>query len=242
MHPVRGFDFNLNAIFPLKTNSGGSPSPYLNAALRVRLKAPMILVRRYYTMRLLLFRDHNSNGKRDKGEEPVPGQMVSLNGELFVSDGEGEIVFKHTEKGAYKADFGQSSSLRGWIPNDGNIQHYELNGNTTILVPYKVSRVLSGKLRVEKDKLSENLFNVSNIKVTVTADKGEVNSTLTDENGEFYFNLPAGNYIISLSESAFGDQFRPLEFSKAADLVNNNSLTLYFDIHQKKRQINIKKK
>jgi len=151
-------------------------------------------------------------------------------------------MYKNTEKGAYKADFGYSSKLKGWIPNDGSIQYYELDGNKTIEVPYKVSRVLSGKLVVEKDSLSNAAFNPHNIKVVATGEKGEVYSTLTDEAGEFYFNLPSGNYVVSLSEAAFGDQFKPVQFSQPADLANNKSKTLYFEIRQKRRQINIKKK
>jgi hypothetical protein len=78
--------------------------------------------------------------------------------------------------------------------------------------------------------------------VTAVGEKEENYSTLTDENGEFYFNLPSGNYVITLSEVAFGDQFRPVQFSQAADLLSNESKTLYFEIKQKRRQINIKKK
>lgn len=240
-HPVRGFDFNLTAIAPFGPNTSVN-NTYVSAALRVRLKAPFVAVRRFYDLKLILFKDANSNGKKDEGEEPVAGQTISLNGDLFVSDGEGLIVYKNTEKGVYKADFGFSSKLKGWIPNDGTTQEIELKGNRTIEVPYKTSRVLSGKLIVEKDSLSNVSFNPNNIKVMATGEKGEKYSTLTDDNGEFYFNLPAGIYIVSLSETAFPDQFKPVQFSQSADMANNQNKILYFEIRQKKRQINIKKK
>lgn len=238
-YSTRDYDFNINGIVPL---DGGGNKAYLNAAVRMRIKAPFVAVRKYYNLKLMLFKDENGNGKRDVTEEPIAGQTLSLNGDLFVSDGDGLVIYKNTEKGAYKADFGYSSKLKGWIPNEGSIQYYEVNGNTSINVPYKVSRVLSGKLMVEKDALSNLSFNPGNIKVTATGDKGEVYSTLTDENGDFYFNLPAGSYIVTLSEVAFGDQFKPVQFSQPADLLNNMTKSLYFEIKQKKRQINIKKK
>ncbi|HRO42887.1 MAG TPA: hypothetical protein PL009_08635 [Flavipsychrobacter sp.] len=239
-YAAKNYDFNINGILPIGANANNQT--YINAAFRMRIKAPFIAVRKYYNLTMVLFKDLNSNGVKDNGEEPVSGQTLSLNGDLFVSDATGLVIYKNTEKGAYKADFGYSSKLKGWMPSDGTIQYYELTGNKTILIPYKVSRVLSGKLLVEKDSLSNAGFNPHNIKVSATGQNGEVYATLTDENGEFYFNVPSGNYVVSLSDAAFGDQFKPVQFSQPADLVNNNIKTLYFEIKQKKRQINIRKK
>ena len=109
-------------------------------------------------------------------------------------------------------------------------------------VPYKVSRILSGKLLVEADELSNTPFNPAKIKVSASDENGEVYSTLTDDKGEFHFNLPSGNYVVSLSEIAFGDQFRPVQFSQTADLRSNQVKNIYFEIKQKRRQINIKRK
>ena len=236
-HP-KGYDFNLNGIVPL----GGSSQSYLNATFRMKLKTPFVAVRKYHNLKLVLFKDKNSNGVKDAGEEPVAGQTLSLNGDLFVSDGNGTILYKNTEKGIYKADFGYSSSLKGWIPSDGPLQSFELASNKTIEVPYKVSRILSGKLLVEADELSNTPFNPAKIKVSASDENGEVYSTLTDDKGEFHFNLPSGNYVVSLSEIAFGDQFRPVQFSQTADLRSNQLKNIYFEIKQKRRQINIKRK
>jgi hypothetical protein len=236
----RGYDFNINGILPVGESAGNSP--YLSVALRMRLVTPFLAVRKYYNLKLVLFKDKNSNGTRDDGEEPVAGQTLSLNGDLFVSDGDGMVIYKNTEKGVYKADFGYSSKLKGWTPSNGTTQSFDLTGNKSIPVPYKVSHVLNGKLILEKDSLSTIQFNPANIKVTAKGESGANYSTLTDDKGEFYFNLPAGNYIVSLSEAAFSDQFRPVETSQTADLIRNESKTLYFEIKQKRRQINIKKK
>jgi hypothetical protein len=236
----KGYDFSINSIVPVSGSAGNHA--YINAAFRMRIKSPVILVRKYHNLKLVLFKDQNSNGVRDNGEEPVAGQTLSLNGDLFVSDNTGLIIYKNTEKGIYKADFGFSSKLKGWIPSNGTLQNFDLYTNRTIEVPYKVSRIITGKLLVEKDSFSTIKFNPANIKVTAAGEREESYSTLTDENGEFYFNLPSGNYVVTLSELAFSDQFKPVQFSQAADLLNNESKTLYFDIKQKRRQINIKKK
>ncbi|MBS1740788.1 MAG: hypothetical protein JST88_09630 [Bacteroidetes bacterium] len=239
-YATKAYDFTINGILPL--GGAGSNNAYLNTAFRMRIKAPFVPVRKFYNLNLVLFKDMNSNGIKDKGEEAVAGQTLSLNGDLFVSDGNGMVIYKNTEKGAYKADFGFSSKLKGWMPAGGTIQYFELKGNRTIEIPYKVSRVLSGKLMIEKDSLSNADFNPHNIKVIATGEAGEQYATLTDDAGEFYFNLPSGKYIVTLSDAAFTDQFKPTQSAIPADLINNQNKHIYFEIRQKKRQINIKRK
>lgn len=243
MNYIRGFDLTFSSIFPLQQSA---TKPYLSATLRVRLHTPFIAVRKYYLLKIIMFKDANSNGIFDIGETPVNGQMMSINGSMFVSDDRGWIVYKNVAKGEFKTDFGLSSKVKGWIPSGGIVQTFQLTGNKTMYVPYKMSKVLQGKLNLSLDSNSNLSFALANIKVTAKGTNDTTNnstfSTLTDENGEFYFNLPAGNYIVSLSEQAFDDNFKPSQWAQPADLFNNNTKTIYFDIRQKKRQINIKKK
>lgn len=237
----RGFDFNLTGIMPLNQKE---IEPYVTASLRVNLHVPFVPVRKYYNLKLILFKDENTDGKLDPGEGPIAEQMLALNDNLFVSDTKGTVIFKNIESKSYKADFGYTSKIKGWIPQGGTIQSYTVNGNRTIYVPYKKSKILSGKLSVALDKNSNLDFKPGNIKVTATGNDSlrATYSTLTDENGEFYFNLPAGIYTIALSELAFDDNFKPTEFAQQADLILNDEKTVYFEIKQKKRAINIRKK
>lgn len=236
-----GFDFNLTSIVPLHQVT---IEPYITASLRVRLNVPFVPVRKYYQLKLVLFKDENVNGKLDEGEGAIAGQTVALNDNLFVSDERGIIIFKNVEKKSYKADFGYTSKIKGWIPQGGTIQAYAVTGNRTIYVPYKKSKVLSGKLNVVLDKNSNLDFKAGNIKITATSNDSvrASYSTLTDENGEFYFNLPAGMYTVALSEVAFDENFKPTEYAQQADLLNNDEKTVYFEIKQKRRAINIRKK
>jgi hypothetical protein len=235
----RGFDFQLSGIVPFE---GPSSQMYFNASLRIRLNTPFLPIRKYHNAKVRMFKDVNSNGKMDNDEEVVAGQTLALNDQMFVSDDRGMIVLRNASKGKYKLDFGYASKLRGWAPANGVRQEMTIDGNTHLDVPYKVSRVLQGHLSVKVDSTSNLKFNVGHIKVTATDEAGVVYSTLTEENGEFYLNVPAGNYVVSLSEAAFDDNFRPVEMSQTADMVNNNVKNLYFEIKQKKRVMNIKKK
>lgn len=243
MNIAHGFDFTMSAIVPIKQLSS---QPYVSATLRVRLHTPFVAVRKYYQVKVIMFKDANSNGYFDQGEQAVNGQMVSMNGNLFVSDDRGWIIYKNVAKGTIKADYGLSSKMKGWIPVGGTIQSYDVSGNKTVYVPYKMSKVLQGKLNLILDSNSNLSFSVANIKViakgTDDTTGNVVFSTLTDVNGEFYFNVPSGNYIVTLSELAFDDNFKPTQYAQPADMVNNNIKNIYFDIKQKKRQINIKRK
>lgn len=236
-----GFDFNLTSIVPLKQEN---TTPYISASLRVRLNVPFVAVRKYYQLRLILFKDENTNGKLDPGEGPISEQMLALNDNLFVSDGRGHVLFKNVEKKDFKADFGYTSKIKGWIPQGGTIQTFAVTGNKTIYIPYKKSKVLSGKLNINMDKNSNLDFKLSNIKVTATTNDSvrASYSTLTNQDGEFYFNLPSGIYTVTLSQVAFDDNFKPTEFAQQADLINNDEKVLYFEIKQKRRAINIRKK
>lgn len=237
---VRGFDFSMAGILPFNQEN---TQPYVSASVRVRLHTPFIFVRKYYTLKLMLYKDGNTNGRWDPGEEPVIGQTLAINGTMFVSDERGFVIFKNIDKGDYKTDFGYSSKIRGWIPNGGTIQHFNVNGNESIRVPYKVSRVLQGKLTLNMDQNSNLSFNLGNIKVSATSLLDTINySTITDSEGEFYFNLPEGDYIVTLNESAFDENFKPTEYSQKADLRSNMNKTVYFEVKQKKREINIRKK
>jgi hypothetical protein len=238
-NPRRGFDFQVSGILPFDGQAGQS---YFNASLRVRLNTPFLPVRKYYTVRLRLFKDDNGNGEMDGKEEPVAGQTLALNDHMFVSNEKGIVELRNAEKGSYKADFGYSSKLRGWSPRAGIRQDLSVAGNTTFDVPYKVSRMLQGSLSLVVDSNSHLKFSVAHIKVIAKDENNVEYSTLTEENGEFFLNLPEGHYIVSLSEAAFDENFKPVEFSQTADLVNNNVKNLHFEIRQKKRTINIKKK
>lgn len=236
-----GFDLNVSGIIPI--NQGQGASPYVNASLRVRLHVPFVAVRKYYNLKVVLYKDANSNNKKDPEEEGVEGQMLAIDGSMFITDNAGTALFKNVQKADYKIDMGYSSKIKGWAPTEGALQYVNVSSNKTLYIPFKKSRVLQGQLKVDLDKNSNLDFKLGNIKVTAIGnDTLSSYSTLTDEKGEFYFNLPAGIYTVKLSEAAFDDQFQPTDFAQQADLLNNETKTVYFTIRQKKRRINIKRK
>ena len=236
----KGFDLNVSGIIPINQKEA---QPYVNASLRLRIHAPFVAVRRFYNLKLVLFKDVNANGKKDNGEDAIEGQTIAINNSMFVSDKDGIIIFKNITKGDYKADFGYSSKVKGWVPTGGTIQYYALTGKKTILVPFKKSKILYGKLKLIKDRNSNTDFKLGNLKVTaIGLDTATSYSTLTNAEGEFYFNLPAGKYTVTLNQAAFGDKYKPTQYAQQADLLNNDEKTIYFEIKEKRRKINIRRK
>jgi hypothetical protein len=235
----KGYDFNVNGVVPAG-KSEHNTSTYVNASFRMRLHPPCVAVKKYHSAKIVLFKDENSNGIMDKGEQPVEGQMLSLNGNMFISDENGTIQYKNTADTILKADMGYTGKIKGWAPVAGSLQTFA--GQGTQYVPFRKAKVLSGSVSVQKDEKSNLKFSVARIKVIVKGTDNATYSTITDENGEFFFNLPSDNYIVSLSEAAFDENFRPVEFSQIADLNNNQEKTVYFEVKQKKRTMNINKK
>lgn len=237
-----GYDFNIIGLIPIDQPQA---TPYVSASLRVRLVAPFVAIRKYSSLKIILFKDANSDGIMNPQEEPIGGQMLSVKDNLFVTDKDGSILFKNIDKGDYKADFGYGSKVKGWVPSNGPVQVFTVKGTQIAYVPYKKSKVLQGKLNLEIDENSNLSFKLGNIKVMAESIDSKDTlkySTLTDENGEFYFNLPGGNYNVTLSQLAFDENFRPSTFTQPADLKNNDEKTIYFEIRQRKRSINIRKK
>jgi hypothetical protein len=159
---------------------------------------------------------------------------------MFISDAEGTVQFKNISDSVLKADMGYTSKVKGWAPVAGSMQTFAASG--TQYVPFRRCKVLQGQVRLQKDSTSNLKFSVARIKVIVKGTDNSTYSTITDENGEFYFNLPTDNYSVSLAEAAFDENFRPVEFSQSADLTNNQEKTVYFEVKQRKRTMNIKKK
>ncbi len=234
-----GYDFNVNGVVPTSKIEGGA-STYLNASFRMRLVTPCVAVKKYSSAKIVLFKDENSNGIKDKNEEVIEGQQMTLNGNMFVSDVDGMVQVKNTSDTLLKGDLGYTSKIRGWAPVAGSMQDFA--GKGTQYVPFRKCKILQGKVSLTKDSTSNLKFNVARIKVIVKGTDNSTYSTITDENGEFYFNLPTDNYSVTLAEAAFDENFRPSDFSQSVDLTNNQEKTVYFDVKQKKRTMNIKKK
>lgn len=235
--PRLGLDAGVTAQVNL-INQG---TPYVNLTLRQRLQMPVIRNKKSKNFRFVLFQDSNNNNVFDKGEEPIRQARTGIGNDLVMSNERGEIDFRNTDKTSFILDFSQIAGLRGWIPKLGYRQTLTPGNQKINYIPFLPGKVLTGKLFLIRDEKSSLTMQLDGFRITAVSADGKTYATLTNGDGEFFLNLPAAEYTVTINQDAFDENFRPVEPSKSVDLVNNTRLQIQFDIRQKKRQINIHK-
>lgn len=236
--PKLNMDLGLMTRVDVKNNA----SPLIHFTLRKRLHMPVVRNKESNNFKLVLFKDRNGNNVFDEGDEVIPQANVIANKTWLMTDANGLIDFKNVSKEAISLDLSKITNLKGWMPTHGFIQTIMPDKNTKkVWIPFKESRVITGRMVLMADDNSSITMELSNIRITAADQKGNQYNTLTDADGAFNLSLPAGEYIVSVNPQAFDENFKPVEFSKAADLNLNHAIDLTFEIIQKKRQINIKK-
>jgi len=202
---------------------------------------PLLGIKRFVTMKVLVFKDFNSNGIYDLGDESIPDAAIGIAAQNFLSNKKGEVSYKNIKAGEYDVDLSRVNTVKGWMPRNGFRQHYEIHSSQTVYIPFSQSHYLSGKLNVQKDPRSNLVFRPGNIRINMTNSSGESFSTLTTESGEFFINLPQDTYKVRISSNVFDEDFRLLSDTFNADLLHKNSEHLIFEVRERKRQINIRK-
>jgi hypothetical protein len=236
--PKTGVDIGLTT----QVNVSRKESPVINLTIRKRLQLPVFKNETSRSFRIVLYLDENNNGYPDESELRVKNARVLINTDLLLTNSGGEINCKNTDDKEFIVDFSQISGLEGWMPKLGFRQVVSAEKNQNVyFFPFTRSNIISGKLVLFRDEQSSLTMQLDGIRITAIASNGVVYNTLTNDNGEYSFNLPAGNYIVNVNQAVCDDKFRMAEPSKPADLINNHHLKLQFEIRQKTRLINIKR-
>jgi hypothetical protein len=233
----KGLDISIAGQWSIKSTT----DPFVNLTIRKKLKLPILKNRNSAGMTVKLFLDKNADGKFNETDEPVTNAQVLAGEALMVTNGEGVITFRNIDKKTMKLDLSHISHLRGWIPKGGYVQQVTPGTETICYIPFSRSKVVTGNLLLIRDDKSSLTMELEAIRMIAVNSSGETFNSLTNINGEFFFNLPAGDYTITINQAVFDDNFRPVETTKLADLMNNDQLQLQFEIRQKKRQVNLRK-
>lgn len=213
----------------------------LNMSIRKNLSMPLIGLRKYYTLKVVLFKDNNNNGVYDLNDDAIPEANIRIGGQYFTTGKDGDAVYKNIKPGEYPIDLGQVTSIRGWIAKNGFRPVIPVTKSETLYIPFQKSKFLSGRLNLVKDALSKMQFNPSNIRITAISSKGESYTTLTNDEGSFFLNVPEDTYLVQINANVFNEQFRVLQENFNADLTNKQEETIVFEIRERKRSIIIRK-
>ncbi|MCU4156222.1 hypothetical protein J1N10_09555 [Carboxylicivirga sp. A043] len=212
-------------------------------------------VDRNYRATMLVFRDLNGNGIKDRGEEGYENMLIRVTpvSENFTEDDilfqqeiyelitnyKGEVEYRHLPKGNYKIETIPLVATEGWY---GGQEFYKyIDGNQVINIPLSRGARLSGGIFVQRDVHSDDKAIVlGGIRVTaVNQLTGESLSSLTDQYGNYSMYLPNGDYIITINEGAVGSRYQFLENNIPLSVKNSGeNYNVGFFLVEKQRTIN----
>jgi hypothetical protein len=237
-----GTSILVNISSPLKKANEKSVNPfkngYVNISLVKNFNLPFVFKKTYHNLETVFVVDQNSNDIADSNERRIPNVAFAVNSLHFISNGNGIAKYRHIENADYNVDF-TGSKITGLVPKEGTVQVIKSKRNEKVNILFSNISVISGHINILQDSSSESYFLANNIKIIATDQRGDIYTTTTDAQGNYFFNLPAGMYSVSLNQDAFNQKYRPDKMNAEADLVRSEKVVIDFEIRQKRRQIKI---
>ncbi|MCU4177357.1 hypothetical protein J1N11_19875 [Marinilabiliaceae bacterium N1Y90] len=214
---------------------------------------------RNYRATLVVFRDLNGNGVKDRDEIGFENMLVRLtptttnfteddlmlqqNIYELISNEEGKVEYQHLPKGNYKVETISLMATEGWF---GGSEFYKyIDGNQIISIPLSKGARLSGGIFVERGEHSDDKpIQLGGIRVSaINQLSGEPQTTLTDQYGNYSLYLPNGDYIISINEGAVGTRYQFVENNIPLTVTRSGqNYNVGFHLTERSRTINFGRK
>jgi hypothetical protein len=235
-------NLELTGAIPIKeskSNFFGLSGRFFTLTLKKTFNVPVPFKKKYYSLKLNLYKDNNNNGVRDDGDSPVKDYLLTISDKLFKTDVNGQIQYRHMDTGKYKLVARQT--IKQAVPV-GLPDSITIKKDNTINVPFLSSKSITGNINIIIDSLSNLKFSAANIKVTATENNGLSYSAIADRNGEFIVNVPSGIYTVFLNPNAFAaSPYKPDAMSFIVNLKDVATANVSFVVRQQKRQIRLLK-
>lgn len=216
-----------------------------NYFLRIGVKKQFNIKRpggKTYDLKVMVFKDADGNGIKDKGEEMVENVLLKMNNSAVITDDNGQAQFQNLILGNYLLESTVLGDSEGWFKADDN--QVIVDKSKTIYIPLTRGVQISGTILVQKATYSRfvNEVNLSGVRVTAVGKDGKTYSGLTDREGRFRLFVPFGQYAIKASASTIDDQFQFAQDSYDLNIDNADSdFQLTYYLIEKRRRLNIKK-
>lgn len=236
--PKHGISFSFSGMIPLvksHVNTLGFNQTYMSFTFKKQFSLPLFFHQKYPTLKMLVFYDENSDAKKQKEERAIDSVKIKVDAAHFQPK-QGVASYKNLPKKNYVLDI--SDLPRGYTSMLGKNITINLNKNTTVFIPVVKSKIISGHIQVEDDSLSTTRFIITGVKVIATDSTGNQYSSICDERGNYFINVPANKYTVSLNREAFDNAFKPVKMNYAVDVIANNE-EVNFYIKQAKRKIRL---
>lgn len=239
--PSRGWELAFSGTFPFSRSMApamlGVNIPFFSLSIKKSLRVPILFKRRYHRLDVVAYEDANSNKNFDSGDRLLPGVKVRVNKEDFVTGIEGAFHWRNIDTGFYRLTVMNPSAHRGLLPPPDSALAFVFQSNKEIMIPFSKSCVVSGKVRIELDDHSTQVVSPEHILVKAIDSSGTEYSTLTDEQGSYFINLPAGLYTVTLNQEAFSGTIKPVTPFYRVDLRSRLEAEVIFLLREKKRPI-----
>jgi hypothetical protein len=235
--PEKGLTVGLNTTIDLKNENSSA----IDLLVRKKLNVPVAKKRSYKNFKIILFKDIDGDGMKGDSDIFISNAYLIVEKRLLQTNGTGEILVENFSGNALLIDVSPMNNVIGWVPAGGIKQAWPITGKSSIYVPFKKSKLLSGKLILDKDEKSSVSFDIEGIRITAVARDGTTYSTLTGGDGGFYLNLVDDEYVVSINQNVFDETFKIIDPVRNVDLVNNSKAEVIYIVRQKRREIIIKK-
>ncbi|MBX9784858.1 MAG: hypothetical protein K2X48_16330 [Chitinophagaceae bacterium] len=215
----------------------GLQSQLIRITIRKKINMPFFLKRQYHNLKMIAFTDTDNNGLHNGNEQVIQNVALAVQDNILITNNQGMAVLKNISPGNYPVDFSKITNLKGFVPAAGNNMEVAVRKNKTEYIPFIKSKTMTGFVKTVNDTSDMNPFRSVGIKIIVSDTTGRIFSTLTDETGAFYFNLPSGRYVVSLNPEVFNDKIKPDILSYTVDLNAKETAEVEFVIRKEKRTI-----
>lgn len=219
---------------------GAFPVNMVNVQCNFFIPAPIPLTKLHPDLTVFLIKDLNSNGVLDADDLPIVAEYVAIDDNWLITDEYGVVKGKKLKEGIHSIDLSKVQ-LQGWVPAGESLEEVIVNGDTEVYLFFNRSKVLDGKIEVKRDKRSKWYFDLEYIRVEAIAENGKIYTALTDEEGNFSFNLPAGKYTVRYNNKVFSAKyFKVINTEVEVSLIEQERTSVVFEVRENKRRINIR--
>ena len=237
--PSRDFNFRLSVNGNIL---GTNEVPLVSVALIKKFTSAVPFFKKYSTLTIKLFKDKNSNRVWDDGEEPVRNASVNVDGYYLRTNRSGETRLVNADRKTYWLDFKSVNNQIGWRAEKLLSDSINLSQDKEIILPFFTSKTITGEVTYSSAKYTNNSkVELNGITVTAVNTAGEKFTTITDSDGKFHFNIPPGEYQVSVDNAVTGSRFYFEKSMTKANILEQENAHVTFQLRERERRMNIKK-
>ena len=208
----------------------------------------------YHDLNIVFFKDLNGNRKKEKNEPGLRNVLALIEPDYEIEDAklrkdfvsqklltgaDGNIEYNNIVNGAYNLKYVLIGDMVGNFNREELTQHFVVDKDKTIYIPYLENNRIVGKVILNRDPLSSlGNIDVSNIRVVAEDTQGHSYSALTDKQGKFVLYTPVTDHYVVKINNIFYESFdiQQPEYIVKFNGYKQFEVTFVFD--EKKKQIN----